>query len=191
MPAKCRVSRRFSEDGSYVYFVAKRELASNENADKLKAVGGQPNLYLYHEGTVTFIATLSPNDDLSGEENKRFSRLSADGTHLAFISERKLTEYDNQPVENLHGCGPEGCREVYLFDASTGSLVCASCDPSGARPLGAAGFGESPNLESYYVPRNLSADGSRLFFNSLDPLLPQAGNGLQNVVPSTSKGTST
>src|SRR4029077_18445961 len=40
-----------SEDGSYVYFVAVGALASG-------AVAGQPNLYLFHAGTMTFIATL-------------------------------------------------------------------------------------------------------------------------------------
>lgn len=121
--------------------------------------------------------------------------MSGDGTHLAFLSERSLTGYDNQPVgghpQFEDSCGPEGCDEIYLFDASTGSLVCASCDPSGARPVGDAWFGVTGPREgsvglgtfsvSTYTPRNLSKDGSELFFNSPDPLLPHDSDGLNNV----------
>jgi hypothetical protein len=192
------------EDGSYVYFVANGVLASNKreyNNAKGEAVleearAGEYNLYVYHEGAVTFIATLSPSDqygEFSGggtiSSGSAGSRVSADGTHLAFISERSLTGYDNQPVKpggiDDHCDGPEGgCGEVYLFDAGSDShpptLVCASCDPSGARPLGAAtGFPSEPEL--YYATRNLSENGSRLFFDSSDPLVPHDSNGLQNV----------
>jgi hypothetical protein len=45
-----------SEDGSYVYFVAEGELAA-------RAVSGQPNLYLEHEGAITLVATLSSVGD--------------------------------------------------------------------------------------------------------------------------------
>ena len=179
-----------SEEGSYVYFVATGKLATNENSHHDTAQSGERNLYLYHEGTVTFIATLSPEDLTDQQYEKEGSKVSGDGTHLAFISERSLTGYDNQPLGPREGCGPEGCDEIYLFDASTGSLVCASCDPSGARPVGAAWLsGSSPRAFSpgpqardlSYVSRNLSEDGSQLFFDSHDPLLPHASNGLTNV----------
>lgn len=180
-----------SEEGSYVYFVATGKLAGNENSHHDTAQSGERNLYLYHEGTVTFVATLSP-EDLTDQvpTEKEGSKVSGDGTHLAFISERSLTGYDNQPLGPREGCGPEGCDEIYLFDASTGSLVCASCDPSGARPVGAAWLsGQGPRAFSpgpqagdlSYVSRNLSEDGSQLFFDSHDPLLPHASNGLTNV----------
>jgi hypothetical protein len=42
-----------------------------------------------------------------------------------------LTGYDN--VDAVSG---EADEEVYLYDALGGKLVCASCDPSGARPAG-------------------------------------------------------
>lgn len=179
-----------SEEGSYVYFVAEGKLATNENSHHDTAQSGERNLYLSHDGTVTFIATLSPDDLTDQQYEKEGSKVSGDGTHLAFISERSLTGYDNQPLGPREGCGPEGCDEIYLFDASTGSLVCASCDPSGARPVGAAWLsGSNPRKFSNgdqsrdlsYVSRNLSEDGSELFFDSPDPLLPHASNGLSNV----------
>ena len=63
-------------------------------------------------------------------------------------------------------------------------LVCVSCNPSGARPVGPSG--PSPKQQSqvspfYYTTRNFSEDGSRLFFDSGDALVPHASNGRQNV----------
>jgi hypothetical protein len=121
------------------------------------------------------------------------ARVTGDGTALAFESERSLTGYDNNPVEPggepaRRRCTELGgeeltardpavpCREVYVYDAVTEKLVCASCDPSGARPVGPAELG-GQELEGflapsvYYLPRNLSESGGRLFFQSPDALV--------------------
>jgi hypothetical protein len=132
-------------------------------------------------------------------------RVTPDGTTLAFESERSLTGYDNEPVEPGagapgHKCTELGgnltesdpavpCREVYLYDAVTGKLVCASCDPSGARPVGPAELGghefeEDDELLApsvYYLPRNLSEAGSRLFFQTPDALVPHDSNNQLDV----------
>jgi hypothetical protein len=182
-----------SEDGSYVYFIADRALAGN-------AVEGQPNLYVSHEaGVPTLIATLSPNDMPVWHVGPGFdeSAIAPDGTRLAFTSEQNLTAYDNQQAghgdcetefgrfgETEHG----RCREVYLYDAHAGTLVCASCDTTGARPVGGAKLtssvyaagGEGTTGENNYEPRDLLAGGS-LFFESSDALVPHAGNGRRNV----------
>jgi hypothetical protein len=131
-------------------------------------------------------------------------RVTPDGTTLAFESERSLTGYDNEPVEP--GAGAPGdqctevggslqasdqavpCREVYLYDAVTGRLVCASCDPSGARPVGPVELQdktEEGNVDAapsrFYLSRNLSEDGKRLFFQSQDPLVPHDSNSQLDV----------
>ncbi|MGA9285389.1 MAG: hypothetical protein WBV85_08095 [Solirubrobacteraceae bacterium] len=126
-----------SKDGSYVYFVAKGDLAEG-------GVGGEYNLYVLHDtgnGWVTkHVATLAPQDKptwyaaifaapyLAGVS----SRVSPDGRYFVFMSQRSLTGYDNvDAASNM----PD--EEVYLYDAQgAGKLVCASCDPSGARPRG-------------------------------------------------------
>ncbi len=129
-----------SEDGSYVYFVATGVLASG-------AVSGADNLYVMHEAggawTTRYIATLSSEDSNSWrglpEEGgggakalyRQSSRVSPDGRYVAFMSNRSLTGYDN-----LDAVTAQPDEEVYLFDAVKGSLVCASCDPTGARPIG-------------------------------------------------------
>jgi hypothetical protein len=129
-------------------------------------------------------------------------RVTPDGTTLAFESERPLTGYDNERAEpgECDHSGGDGerqgetgrCREVYLYDVESGShpptLVCASCDPSGARPVGPAELGgteEDPTslagASAFYLPRNLSEGGGRLFFQSLDPLMAHDSNGKLDV----------
>ena len=179
-----------SEDGSYVYFVADGKLAAG-------AVKEAPNLYVSHDGGApVFIATLSTNDASDWERGPGAGTavLTPGGTRLAFASEESLTGYDNQQAEHGECEGPFGsdvpetghgkCREVYLFDAETDALVCASCDPSGARPLGNASLSTSGYQKgggtSDYRPRDLLEDGS-LFFNSADALVAHASDGRQNV----------
>jgi hypothetical protein len=124
------------------------------------------------------------------------ARVSANGRFLAFNSERSLTGYDNLPAGGSEVCkrftgageGAEPCSEIYLYDAITSELRCASCDQNGAPPVGPAqifkeeeriGGGASP-LNLGYYQRNLSNDG-RVFFNSFDRLVPGDINGLLNV----------
>ncbi len=107
-----------SEDGSYVYFVAKGVLASG-------AVAGQDNLYVMHESggewKTTFIAALSSDDHPDWVVRDEFhqvkyttSRVSPDGRYVTFMSDRSLTGYDNDDA--LSGQPDE---EVYLYDAET------------------------------------------------------------------------
>jgi hypothetical protein len=172
-------------DGSYVYFVAEGALAG-------AAVVGQPNLYVWHEGTTSFIATLNPEAFETGDTtdwtrvpqnfNNRTARVTPDGTELAFTSFNRLTSYDNRDAFTGQ---PD--REVYLYDAVTRRLVCASCNPSGARPVGSAllddpSFSEALGRSlSDEPPRLLSSDGARLFFESEDALVPHDTNGEKDV----------
>jgi hypothetical protein len=132
------------------------------------------------------------------------ARVTADGTRLAFESERELTGYDDEQAAPGDCEGDKGgnggevaefsyryqtgkCHEVYLYDALTGKLVCASCDPSGARPIAPAELGGhqeergSVEFSRLYLPNNLSENGNRLFFQSADPLVPHDSNGLVDV----------
>jgi hypothetical protein len=116
--------------------------------------------------------------------------VSPSGERLAAISERSLTGYDNvqsQPgdcnreIAETGEQGTEDCREVYLYDAGTDGLVCASCDPSGAQPVGPSSLTQlATNTEADYRPRNLLEDGA-LFFDSSDALVSDANDGLENV----------
>ncbi len=130
-----------SEDGSYLYVVATGVLAPGARA------GGE-NLYVLHNQgaawSTRFIATLSREDapdwGLATFAPKVVdpltlsARVSPDGRYLAFMSNRRLTGYDNTDV-NEEG-GPHADEEVFLYDASSTGIACASCNPTGARPRG-------------------------------------------------------
>ena len=140
-----------SEDGSYVYYaVGKAAIAKEEKSPR--------NLYVYHNGTSTFIATDEGvctrgqslrNCDWSPGNVWRTARVSPNGLYLAFQSDSSLTGYENTgpacvPTEAGVGNGsgevtsyePGPCSEVFLYDAAAARLSCASCNPSGAAPAG-------------------------------------------------------
>ncbi len=197
-----------SEDGSYVYFVAGGALGG-------AAVNGAGNLYVEHYEAATrtwaaptFIAALANGDgntwSIEASNDNLYSmtsRVSPNGRYLAFMSAASLTGYENRDASS--GV-PD--QEVFLYDASTGRLVCASCDPTGARPVGVveSGHGLPPlwdaaglwggrwvagNVPGWtpvglgsalYQSRYLS-DSGRLFFNSSDALVPGDVNGKVDV----------
>jgi hypothetical protein len=138
-----------SEDGSYVYLVARGVLSEAASSEREKAVAGGDNLYVLHREThgstetwtPSFIATLSAGDipDWEPEHFEPYNfypgtqteEVSPDGRYLAFMSDRSLTGYDNRDASS-----GEPDEEVYRYDAATARLVCASCNPTGARPAG-------------------------------------------------------
>jgi DNA-binding beta-propeller fold protein YncE len=126
-----------SEDGSYIYFVAKGVLSEAANSRGEKATAGQPNLYLRHGNSTSFIATLAGGDEHDWEEAlaSQPTRVSANGEFLELMSEGQPTGYDNSNRTSASG-QPEPVAEVYLYDAASKELRCASCEPSGQRPVG-------------------------------------------------------
>ncbi len=192
-----------SADGSYVYFVADGELGQAGAG----AIGGQPNLYVWHEtaqdaGGLTFIATLQAPEgeedasieaeragqefpyhsdvaDWTSRPTESQAYVTPDGRHIAFMSVKPLTNYDN--VDQLTG---EADHEVFEYSAETDQLVCASCDSGDTPPLGSAFIGARLGERvstPFHQPRSLSDDGSRLFFSSPDPLVPGLAGGSTKV----------
>ncbi len=175
-----------SDDLERIYFVAGGVLADG-------ATDGQPNLYLWHQGVTTFIATL--DDTLASAEarvvldssnwsattfNKgETTRVTADGEQLLFTSRERLGDYDNASSACLGGA----CAEVYLFDAELGRTTCVSCNPAGDPPVGDARLIDSAitlaavPLNTHSLTRNLLADGSAAFFETGDSLVADDSNG--------------
>jgi hypothetical protein len=199
---------QISEDGSYVYFVANGVLgdagahgATPGNCgvnSSGEATGTACNLYVSHDGgEPAFIATLSAKDGADwlkgpGGDSAALAPGAAGGARLAFTSKERLTSYDSQQAKT-GDCSPEPnapCSEVYLYQApanlatEAGTLVCASCNPSGARPVGSAslavGSYHAGSGTSNYRPRDLLADGE-LFFDSSDALVAHSVGGVGNV----------
>jgi len=197
-----------SKDGLWLYFAANGALTSNASPGQCVGEGVEVlpsatcNLYVRHGGVTSFVAVLSGEDraDWAVSLEGLTARVSSNGRFLAFMSQRELAGYNTHDA--VSGKGDE---EVYLYDAQAERLVCASCNPTGARPVGvqygslhglASGFGVwepttwlaanipgwTPYLggSSRYQSRYLSGTG-RLFFNSHDALVPQDVNGTEDV----------
>jgi hypothetical protein len=169
-----------SENGGYVYYV-----------------DGHYNLWLWHDGTSTRIATLEGEDNffdppgfatkagdwLPGLGN-RTAEVTPDGSAVVFISKARMKTVDFPESYDSGGLG-----EVYVYDAegNHSGLFCASCDPGGELP----GHTPTPggNVAAYlpishsntYVPRWVSDGGGRVFFDSEVPLVPADTNGVQDV----------
>jgi hypothetical protein len=141
-----------SESGAYVYYVT------------------SSGVFVRHGSVVSEVAE---NADASNYPAATgVARVTPDGTHLAFLSKASLTGYDNRDA------GGSPLSEVFIYDAATDGLVCASCNPTGERPLGPSGIpgaianGTSVGATHAYKPRAFSDDGRRLFFDSADAISP-------------------
>jgi hypothetical protein len=184
-----------SEDLSRIYFVDTEALTSptEKNTNGESAEAGEPNLYLWEEGTLRFIADLLATDNDNSlsklgvwhaAPGDRLAQATPDGRFLAFESRAPITGYDSTIAEGK-GCfgfekiGNPRCFEVFEYDAQEGTLICASCRPSGEVPLGPSNLaligGEKG---SFPQPRNLPPTGEgRLFFESQDTLTLADANG--------------
>ena len=217
-----------SRDGSYVYFLA--DGVQGAAAGAVRGACGdikEPappktlcNLYVVHAGVTRLVAVVSEQDNRDWAEIPELhtARVSPDGRYLAFMSLRSLTGYDNTDAVSGHRD-----EEVFLYDApanlagETGTLACASCNPTGARPVGeeysqlngglTGGHnnawpnstwisGSVPSWTAYaqqdglYQSRYLS-DSGRLFFNSADKLVPDDTNGVEDVYEYEPEGVRT
>jgi hypothetical protein len=179
-----------SDDGSYVYFWGANALASGQPPND--AGNGVKLLYVWHDGTIHLVGTdvsglTSANwgeeGPLSGLIDDEF-RVTPDGRHAAFATRNSATAdsvgYDNRCI------GGGFCKEVYLYSADANRLVCASCDPSGAEPVGDAELmgnsNDTTNLTTtQHLNHVLSDDGRRVFFDTPDPLVSGDANGKRDV----------
>ena len=132
------------------------------------------------------------------------SRVSPDGEWLSLMSDRNLTGYDARSVST-----GRGAEEVYGYDRAAGKLACVSCNPSGGRPhsvfdtnFAGEGIGMQIDRSFLWLDRQISADvppwtkyeltialyqsryvddQGRVFFNSVEGLVPQDTNGQPDV----------
>jgi DNA-binding beta-propeller fold protein YncE len=145
-------SQEEEEGGANVYFLANGALAPGatrgrcSNSGAPRPAGITCNLFVRHYDESSgewepakLIAMVSQDDVPAFEVNSpnllyMTARVSPNGRYLAFMSSRRLTGYDN--IDQDEATGLHADEEVYLYNAQSGHLVCASCNPSGARPTG-------------------------------------------------------
>jgi hypothetical protein len=178
-----------SADGSHVYFISESQIGG-------EGIAGQPNLYAWSGGTTGYVATVAPSDleRTSGGENGspnltnwtdwavspkndpsdspekgpggESSRTTPDGSVLIFESKAQLTSYDN-----------EGHTAIYRWDDVTKSLACVSCNPLGSPASADAQLQNLGLVRPLIVLHNLSDDGSRVFFETTETLVPEDVDG--------------
>jgi hypothetical protein len=171
-----------SEDLGRVYFVATGALAGN-------AVEGKQNLYLWEKGAgVTFLAQLSALRQFTWHEDAdRFiwelplglndAVVSADGSTIAFSSGAEIEPgYDNEDPES-----GDGFKEMYVWKVGQGTPKCITCigqavGPSTLLPQRLNETEAKLPVLAGWQKRNMLPDGSAVFFESSQQLLPADHN---------------
>ena len=193
-----------SEDGSVTYFVANADLDGGGEAkpgdcraskNNITHATGSCNLYRLHAGVDAFLARIEPGFPLGGNQggevsawaptpfslsstsgyNPKTAVVSANGT-LLLLSRQRLTDYDNG-----------GIAEFYRFQGET--VTCITCNPTGETGTTSLTFGApgypgplSPGLTTDVTSvRYLSADGSRVFFETPEALVSADVNQVKDV----------
>jgi hypothetical protein len=171
-------------------------VGTSENGSYLYYVDGANKLYMLHEGENGWeapvpIATLSSQDggevqpieglgtlstnsggyagDWVPDIGQRTAEITADGEGLAFMSDQPLMAQGFSD-----GYRNDGEEEVYVYNALTRSLFCASCSQSGEP--GSEGFLPVSWSDSY-IPTLISEGGGRVFFDSGSSLVSRDTNG--------------
>lgn len=176
------------DDGHTLYFMMAGQLVAGGD---LLVFG----LYVWHDGVVRYIGSFADPANIGFntlEANWVFAtqamlaRVSADGTHVMFAATDGSGFTGHGGFGGFdHGtaCDGGGCRELYVYDAQGDQLRCASCDPSGASPVGSADV--NTKVDAYasdisgtsHVNHAISSDGRWVFFSSPDALVPDDVNG--------------
>jgi hypothetical protein len=136
----------FAEDSGDIYFYSPENLDPDH-----PGVPNERNLYVYRNGAVHLVSTMD-----AGTQVTRM-QISPDGSHAAIRTSSRMTSYD-----------PKGFQEIYTYNADTGAIRCASCDPTGAPP--------NADAEASQNGRFMADDG-RTFFASKDSLDPRDRDG--------------
>jgi hypothetical protein len=183
----------------------------SENSEYVYYIDAKGDIDLWHGGLVTRIATEAADfDDYAEEIGTRTAEVTPDGQSLLFTSSKRLTGYDNELLEEVAGerggFVETSLVEVFLYEAQSGKLTCVSCNPTGEAVVptkastvydknnehyttGFVGALLPQSHEAAYQPQILTADGARVFFESAEPLVPQADNGYLDVYEWERDGT--
>jgi hypothetical protein len=197
-----------TETGSYVYFVAGGKLTPSAPGGTCGSLGGDTTrnangtgckLYLHHDTTTTFIATLSAGDE-QGVVNsagyhlndwpvaetlfRRTAEVSSNGRFLVFGSRVPLTGQPGEPFEEGPGVSIPAA-EIFRYDADATEkggqpIVCVSCGSAGVTEPQALLLSPGGAINASGRKRFVLDDG-RVFFNTIAGLVPQDTNGQGDV----------
>jgi hypothetical protein len=191
-------------DGSHIYYLARGVLSSGANEQGQAPLAGADNLYVYDTltGSTRFIAELCSGPLRSGAaedthcpaegdsdaeilwgSNAPEAQTTRNGAFLVFCSYAQLLPGD-----------ADSAKDVYRYDAETGALERVSVGENSYDANGndnafdanikvATSFGGPVRVYSQYemATRAVSEDGSRVVFETAEPLSPAATNGKVNI----------
>ena len=137
------------------------------------------------EGFASFVHTAGPQGEERSPSEGDQTVATPDGSRFLFLDRASLTGYNNfGPKCTNNNTQPGLCAEAYVYEATTGSVTCLSCNPTSLPPLGGShlmgGAQDDTDLPNY-SEGEISPDGSRVFFETEDALVPQDTNGLPDV----------
>ena len=184
--AEGKVEREFvlvSEDAAEVYFYAHGHLTPD--AQNLTNATEYENLYRYDTGSgeIHYIATVREPSFLPSVTSGRLqssassNNVTPDGRFFVFLS-RAILSLSSGVVGNPVN-DPGGYDEVYRYDKEAATLTCVSCRPNNTPAQGGASLVHEPLFSWDETPPaiSMSEDGSYVFFQSNDELVPQDVNG--------------
>ncbi len=179
-----------SADGSHVYFISEAQIGG-------KGMAGQPNLYVWSGTSPEYITTVAASDldhtsgeipDLPALDNwtgwvmsrpknnaeqgpgASSTRTSPDGSVLVFESKAQLTSYDN-----------DGHTEIYRYADADDSLSCISCNPLAEPATKDARLQDLVRVPNSTIVHNLTADGSRVFFETTEAMVEADIDGVNDI----------
>ncbi|HEX3735058.1 MAG TPA: hypothetical protein VHU86_07860 [Solirubrobacterales bacterium] len=179
-----------STDGSYIYLGAKGQLVSGQGKTYAENNSGKTdNIYLAHGGSLSFVGTMSDEENSGSEAYGHAdfitnvlginapafweARVTPDGKYLLFGSRLNQTAYNG-----------EGMHHFYRYSAATGSIACVSCIPGGLGNEGMALVYKPRTNQGadVYHGRAISEDGQRAIFTAQHTVV-SGGNRREVSVP--------
>lgn len=148
-----------------------RVLGASEDGAYVYYVTDAMELMLWHEGVTTPITSFVTMEQITAE-------VTPNGHSIVFTM---MGEEHGFNVYQLH---------VYVYDADSNALYCASCTSDEiATPNAFGSILPMTNQENVYQPRWISANGAHVFFVSINGLVPQDTNELDDVYEWERPGT--
>jgi hypothetical protein len=183
-----------SDDGEYVYFLDRGQLVAHE-----PLLNGQDGIYVWHAGSLRYIGNLpSLADESFDVEVGAFvgaatfpARVSPDGRHALLVAQNGagLTGYDHGTT--CPDDGDAGCTELYLYNYGDSRPVCVSCRPGFVGQSNAtvvSKFGVGVAGPTTHLNHPMTDDGSEVFFDTGDSLVPEDTNGMRDVYEYSADG---
>jgi hypothetical protein len=139
-----------SSDGSRIYFVSERRLLPGAGPRGIYRVD-------VSSGDLAYVAPVNSSTQFTSDSSTG-TAISPNGSFLAFLSSAS-------ELNAVKGQQSGGSRQFYLYDDTTGSLICASCPPDGSTPRAAAELSSNAG-GTYYVGANggaLDSGGDYVF----------------------------